>query len=563
MRRGAVYAVRFRLPSDVAARINVVCLRRSLHTKDIKQARQRCLLATLWFRSTMEEFRAMAEVSREDLERAAIAFFDQLKEEVDKPRNFAAEHWDEELDFQVSETRRRASELRDQLVSNDYGASVDRRAEELLDLIGVSIAQLSEHLQLIARQLAARSEVQQMEFLEHQLTSPASQFEPSDKLFAQSAPRSWTPLHPDPRVGPTLRQAASDYLRRKSVRGLGRSHITELERSLGWLCEVIGDDRLVGSVTKSEMRSFRDDIERLEVLRGRRASFRDRLTNDTSKRLKSATTIRYWSAVAGFFEWVSDEFSLPENPTSGLKIERRKGERRDSPEPFTTDELVRYLSTPLFTGFRPRKHFKQAGDKHSRGQQFWAGLIPMYTGLRAGELAQLLLEDFVLENEVPHIKVRETNASGERVKSAKTAASIRDVPLHPDLLRLGLAEFLARRRKLDPKGRVFEYFRLGTKGRTSEGMTRFWGDYLKEFGLWKPGRATHVWRHTLVARLREAEVPEEDIAAVVGHSRRTMTASYGGAYSLSRMAGIIAKLAFGVDVVEAVGGPYSAELHRS
>jgi hypothetical protein len=85
--------------------------------------------------------------------------------------------------------------------------------------------------------------------------------------------------------------------------------------------------------------------------------------------------------------------------------------------------------------------------------------------------------------------------------------------------------------------------------------------YLTKFGLWKPGRATHVMRHTIIARLRALEVAEEDISAFVGHSGKTMTSRYGGAYPLARKAKTSALLNYGFDLVDAVGGPYDSTQH--
>lgn len=49
-RRGAVYQVRFRLPTALAQRLGLAELRKSLHTSDPAEARRRCLSATAWFR---------------------------------------------------------------------------------------------------------------------------------------------------------------------------------------------------------------------------------------------------------------------------------------------------------------------------------------------------------------------------------------------------------------------------------------------------------------------------------------------------------------------------------
>ena len=69
-RRGAVYWVRFRLPQDLAKRLECVELRKSLGTKDLATAKQRCLAASLWFRATLDALRAMPSPTAADLAKA-------------------------------------------------------------------------------------------------------------------------------------------------------------------------------------------------------------------------------------------------------------------------------------------------------------------------------------------------------------------------------------------------------------------------------------------------------------------------------------------------------------
>ncbi|MEQ1494892.1 MAG: tyrosine-type recombinase/integrase, partial [Novosphingobium sp.] len=183
-------------------------------------------------------------------------------------------------------------------------------------------------------------------------------------------------------------------------------------------------------------------------------------------------------------------------------------------------------------------------------------------GLRAGELSQLLPGDFDFSAEVPHLKVRRVDETGATIKSTKTDGSVRDVPLAPVLLQLGLAEFVAQRAKVDRKRRVLHEFNLGSRGRTSDGMTKFWGAYLRAHDLWKPGRSTHVWRHTLIANLRANGVPIEDIAAFVGHKQQSVTASYGGDYPLERKLKTALAIDYGFDVISAAGGDYDVKRHR-
>lgn len=73
--------------------------------------------------------------------------------------------------------------------------------------------------------------------------------------------------------------------------------------------------------------------------------------------------------------------------------------------------------------------------------------------------------------------------------------------------------------------------------------------------MYEPGRSFHVFRHTFTASLRLAGVPEEVIGAILGHRPSTVTGQYGGKFPPARLAEAVAAIDFGLDVVEAVGGP--------
>jgi integrase len=506
--------------------------------------------------------------SREALERAASQFFSQLAAEIDQPRPFDPERFDEQLAWNVECTRNRRRELDEQLAANTFDDAVKLAASKLVAGTGSELARLSDRERLFALQLAARAERQQMQLLIHNLTHPHKRFTPDDQVFADTRPQPAAPHAAQPVAGGTrddtmtLRQAVTIYLRRMSARRLGQSHVNEVGRALAWLQERHGDTRPVGSITKAELRKFRDDICRVDVtLRGRSAKFDARLTHLEANQIASETAQRYWRSVQNLFAWAWAEGLAPHDPSAGLKLEARRGEVRRSPPPFSMDELRALFQTPLYAGYLSAKRVGEPGDCRRREGHWWSGILLMYTGMRAGELSQLLPGDFVFDADVPHVKVREEDERGKRVKSTKNAASVRDVPLAADLLELGLREFVEDRQTISGHGRIFRVFRLGTQGRVSDGLTKFWGNYLRKFGLWKPGRSTHVWRHTLVACLRQNDVSTEDIGAFVGHTQGTITASYGGAYPLSRKSKTAARLDYGFDIVDALGGPYVAKTH--
>jgi len=220
-----------------------------------------------------------------------------------------------------------------------------------------------------------------------------------------------------------------------------------------------------------------------------------------------------------------------------------------TPPPFKQDELQRLFAAPLYAGHKSPHVLSAKGTVISKGSHWWSGLIALYTGMRAGEIAQLQIDDFDFGASNPVIRVREAGEKGAVPKRLKSLAATRDVPISPVLLELGLEAFVAARSKGSGRPRVFPDLRFGRGDRRSDALTKFWSRFLHDQGLHEPGRATHVFRHTFTAALRRAAVQEELIAGIIGHAPRTQTGAYGGGFPVELMAEAIGKVDYGFDVV--------------
>lgn len=568
-RRGAIYLVRFRLPVDLAARLRMVEFRRSLQTADPALARRRCAAATLWFKTQMDRFRSMQSLTRKDLERAAQSFFSHLAEaDRHKPRGFDPDQIEMAIEYEIAMAQDAIGLIDDELRTNTFDGGTYLTAQQMMQHAGAEPQPLAS-LEPICLELAARVSREMFRLRMHRLTDPARRYKPYDDMFdhnqslalvtGQQAPDNLS-------TGVTVVAAAETFLARTEARKVGQSHITELRRGLGWLGEAVGTGTDLRIVTTEQMKVFRDDLQRLDkTLQGKAMPFTKRLTGNPERQIAYATSTRYWRGIQAFFLWAVEDRLISTSPADVAKIPKPKGIVSRTPPPFSKGELVGLLATPLFTGHLGRKRVKTPGSCIARGGEWWSAVLFMHTGLRAGELSQLGPGDFDFEADIPHLKVREIGETGSKEKSVKNSSSIRDVPLHPRLLELGLREFITGRNKRWPGRRIFVEFRLG-KHRSSEGATRFWGDYLQKFGFWKEGRSTHVWRHTVIACLRSNGVAVEDIASIVGHSGTDgttfgQTKAYGGAYGLDRKKAAILRLEYGFDVVMALGGAFDPMRH--
>ena len=100
----------------------------------------------------------MSSLSRSDLEKAARQFFEQLVRELDRPRDFPEDDWDNQIAHQIELSRERIGALNRQLVTKIFDQQIECRAASVVEETGSVLEALDEADQTYAMQLAARAE---------------------------------------------------------------------------------------------------------------------------------------------------------------------------------------------------------------------------------------------------------------------------------------------------------------------------------------------------------------------------------------------------------------------
>lgn len=527
----------------------------------------------------------MVNPTRDDIETAAARYFAMLRDEVDQPRGWTSDELDHALRFNLDETQNRIAELSEQLLTNDFDDGVGAKARQMLSPLSVSLDALSSQLRTFALQLAARAERQQMLYFGHVLRDPVARYTPDDEVFAAIPSDA---IFPDSVASPTrvatsvslvgLPQANSstgmslgDLVENHKAamidQALSESHVIEFERVARWVLGEFGSRTPIASISTASLRGFRDKLRSIDGtvrsgVRNGLKSLDESLTTNRERQIRSETARRYWAYVKAMFARAVSEGFLDHDPSSSLTVPLRKDEERQSPEPYSTEELKRLFALPVFTGRLSQARQKVPGNCRVRDGYFWSCLLQAYTGMRGAEVSQLLPEDFVFDAEVPHLLVRKENEHGAKVKTVKNKSSVRAVPIADDLLILGLRQFVQGRKSKRPNQRLLHEFPTGSRGKKSDGLSKFWRRYIDAFGLHKEGRALHVWRHTVTLHLRQRGVSDEDIGYLLGHRVQSETARYGPGELTQRIRDrSLARLDYGFDLVALVGGPYNPQIH--
>lgn len=217
---------------------------------------------------------------------------------------------------------------------------------------------------------------------------------------------------------------------------------------------------------------------------------------------------------------------MPANPAHGA-VERKKKTKRaqDDRQEFNDETLQRIFAAPWF---KTGKGVKALGGTYWNFQphHYWLPLLALMAGGRLNELSQLHLSDVrctATGNWYLDFNLDGTDKIAEPDKRLKTVNSIRQVPLHPLFIRLGLIGYVEALRKAG-QVRLFPELRFDrVKGYGKQAGQWFNEKYLGEhLKIPRDGKQTfHSFRHNLVTALGRLEPPLSEfiVNQLSGHER--------------------------------------------
>lgn len=308
----------------------------------------------------------------------------------------------------------------------------------------------------------------------------------------------------------------------------------------------VGKGRPVGEICKSQVVAWLDHLR-------------------TNEALSKPSVANYASHLRVIFGWMVERGTITMNPFErvGSFKPREKKQRRAEGygwEPFGENTLRRL--------FAPA-NLERARMDHVR----WGAVLGLYTGARVGEIGQVLLRDFETRDGQPCLMIRAEGA-GQRVK---TEQSKRVVPMHPDLIRLGLLDEVARRRqaahdaakaqaldngqseaaaelKAADAADAAQFFSIRTDRANGKGDTISKGftNLLAVLGVAsKNDTGTvgfHSFRKTMTQTLQGSSVPEERRRAFLGHEPGdgdSHATAYMRPWTPAELAGVFAGIRWG------------------
>ena len=245
-------------------------------------------------------------------------------------------------------------------------------------------------------------------------------------------------------------------------------------------------------------------------------------------RASITTTAKQLQRVSALLGWAVNHGHITSNPATGTAIHIKKNPS-DERRVFSNDDLTKLFNSSEFGGAKQSAY------------QYWMPLIALFSGARLNEIAQLEIVDFKV---VDGIDVMSVNNDGDN-KRIKSHAGIRLIPLHEELIRLGILDYVS---DLAQKGHPRLFPEL-SKQRDGYGAaaSKWFARYRKRCGITEQGKVFHSFRHTVANQLKQSGTSIEKVAAIMGHVDESETfGRYGKTYHPSVLAVVINTLSYPV-----------------
>lgn len=204
---------------------------------------------------------------------------------------------------------------------------------------------------------------------------------------------------------------------------------------------------------------------------------------------------------------MSEGRRIQADPWASIKVEK-SDEAVTVRKATRAGELASLFSLPLFQQYDLPKA-KNAG----RDAAYWVPVLGVYTGARITELAQLLVADVFVKAGLWRIAFRVTFPEWQ---SLKNKPSWREVPLHPELIRLGFLDYCKAMREAGHE-RLFPLVQVSDTNNAGGGLSK-WFSEVKTAAGWGKEHTFHSFRHGVETTLKRAKEPKSHIDRYTGHA---------------------------------------------
>lgn len=371
----------------------------------------------------------------------------------------------------------------------------------------------------------------------------------SDSFFRETGRRGAMPARaPKIALSECIRRFQEEALRLRPV-----TVKTSLKHDalLRHIEDFFGSSTDVATISRSDCNRYRDALSKLvpnagKASRAKKIGSTGAVGNAGTRTLSWETQNNYLKMLSDMLRWAKRERLVEDNAAEGIVPLKRREAAETQRLPFNGSELRTIFAAPLFVGcLDDEMRFSKPGPNIIRRSRYWLPLIALYSGMRMGEILQLTPD---------HVRRSERGTAYfvlTRDMKLKTASAEREVPVHPELERLGFLDWVAERRA-ENADLLFRDVPESKHGYRSDTFTKRFATFLRSLKLpadRKPKLCFHSFRHTFKDALNETSATEEIKDEICGWARGKKTGRrYGSGLSADRLKPFVDEVAFPVDL---------------
>ena len=305
-----------------------------------------------------------------------------------------------------------------------------------------------------------------------------------------------------------------------------------------WLFVRVSGDMDIRAITRDTVLGFLTVLKQLprnmskhKVYDGK--SIAEVLEMQPKDTLSDTTIINYLVRVNSFFTWAVRVGYIDRNPADGVKHGKAKMVRPDElRKAYSRDDLRKLVTAYVCMAPEDKAKFAAFPDR------FWLPIISLYSGMRLNEICQLNTRDIAQDAETGVWYFHIETSDGDE-KMIKSASARRKIPLHGELIKLGLLDYRTCMVKAGAP-RLWMNLKLTGRGYHKSFANWFLGNgigtksgFLRKHVTTDDKLNFHSFRHTFIDTLKQKRVDERILVEIAGHSNKSMTfGRYGKPYSL-------------------------------
>jgi integrase len=308
---------------------------------------------------------------------------------------------------------------------------------------------------------------------------------------------------------------ASDLLQKKGSKSRLKT-LDDTKAKVERFVTILGDMDTT-AITKSDIVKYRDIL--LQLPKNRTQSVKSMSIPEQikfaetshSKLLAPTTVANAIKQISPVFSYAVEMDLISFNPTFGVSVKntQKKTEVDLAGRGYTAKDITKLFADDLFT---------KPSLSHAYGLAcYWVPLLCRYKGARLSEIAQLDCSDIACSEEGIHY----LNLRRGEGQSIKTDSSLRHIPIPAHVMDLGFLDYVKK-----AKGRLFPDLPIGTYGKASRALSKWWSALVKSKGI-SISQPTHAFRHTFKTDMRTLGISDSVSDAITGHAAKSEGGRYG------------------------------------